>query len=137
MIYQDEFEVTTTKRKEVIDITDRIEKIVSKSKIENGICLIFLLHATAAIILEEDEPRLMKDIEDSIEKLFPAGAGYRHDEIDDNADAHLASGFIGQSRVYPIKDGKVVRGTWQHSLLVELDGPRRREVFVTVIGERS
>jgi len=135
MIYQDEFEVTTTKRREVIDITDRVEEIVSKSKVENGICLIFLLHATAAVILEEDEPRLMKDIEDSIEKLFPAGAGYEHDEIDDNADAHLASGFIGQSRVYPIKDGKVVRGTWQHSLLVELDGPRRREVFVTVIGE--
>ena len=135
MIYQDEFEVTTTKRREVIDITDRVEEIVSKSKVENGICLIFLLHATAAVILEEDEPRLMRDIEDSIEKLFPSGAGYEHDEIDDNADAHLASGFIGQSRVYPIKDGKVVRGTWQHSLLVELDGPRRREVFVTVIGE--
>ena len=129
------FEVKSSKRREIIDITKRVEEIVSESKVENGICLVFLPHATAALILEEDEPRLIKDIEESIEKLFPAKAGYRHDEIDDNADAHLASGFIGQSRVYPIKDGRVVRGTWQHTLLVELDGPRRREVFVTVVGE--
>lgn len=129
------FEVKSSKRREIIDITKRVEEIVSESKVENGICLVFLPHATAALILEEDEPRLVKDIEESIEKLFPAKASYRHDEIDDNADAHLASGFIGQSRVYPIKDGRVVRGTWQHTLLVELDGPRRREVFVTVVGE--
>lgn len=134
-VYQDKFEVTTTKRREVIDITERVERVVEKSKVKNGICLLFVPHATAAILLEEDEPRLIEDIEDSIERLFPVKAGYKHDEIDDNADAHLASGFIGQSRVYPVKDGEIVRGTWQQSLLLELDGPRRREVFVTVIGD--
>jgi len=134
-VYHQSFEVSSSRRREIIDVTDMIEEIVSRSKVKNGICLIFLPHATAAIILEEGEPRLVKDVEASIEKLFPAGAGYEHDEIDDNADAHLASGFIGQSRVYPVKDGKIVRGTWQRALLVELDGPRRREVCVTVLGE--
>jgi len=125
-VHHQSFEVKSSRRREVIDITEKVEEIVSKSKIKNGICLVFLLHATAALILEEDEPRLIEDIEESIEKLFPAKAGYRHDEIDDNADAHLASGFIGQSRIYPVAEGRIVRGTWQRALLVELDGPRRR-----------
>jgi len=134
-VHHQSFEVKSSRRREVIDITEKVEEIVSKSKIKNGICLVFLPHATAALILEEDEPRLIEDIEESIEKLFPAKAGYRHDEIDDNADAHLASGFIGQSRIYPVAEGRIVRGTWQRALLIELDGPRRRDVFVTVIGE--
>jgi len=134
-VYNQSFEIKSSRRREIIDITDRVEEVVNKSKVKNGLCLMFLPHATAALILEEDEPRLLEDVEESIEKLFPAKAGYRHDEIDDNADAHLASGFIGQSRVYPVAEGRVVRGTWQRALLIELDGPRRREVFVTVIGE--
>jgi secondary thiamine-phosphate synthase enzyme len=134
-VHHQSFEIKSSRRREVIDITEKVEEIVSKSKIKNGICLVFLPHATAALILEEDEPRLIEDIEESIEKLFPAKTGYRHDEIDDNADAHLASGFIGQSRIYPVAEGRIVRGTWQRALLIELDGPRRREVFVTVIGE--
>lgn len=134
-IYHEEFEVSTKKRREVIEITDKVESIVEKSKIKDGLCLIFLPHATAAVILEEAESGLMKDIEDHIEKLFPAGAEYRHNRIDDNADSHLASGVIGQSRIYPIKNSEIVRGTWQNTLLVELDGPRRRRIIITVLGE--
>ena len=134
-VYQDEFDVKTSKRRELIDITGRIEKTVKKSGIKNGICQIFLPHATAAIILEENEGGLIKDIEGAIEKNFPRGAGYEHDRIDDNADSHIASGFIGQSRTYPVKNGEIIRGTWQRALLVELDGPRNRKVIVTVIGE--
>lgn len=134
-IYQDEFEIKTTKRTEVIDITQQIEKIVGKSKIKNGICIIFVPHATAAIVLEEAESGLIKDMKDMVQKIFPRGAGYEHDKIDDNADSHLASGFIGQSRIYPVKDGEITRGSWQRALLLELDGPRNRKVLVTVIGE--
>lgn len=134
-IYHDEFELRTSKRRELVDITEKVEKIVENSKVKNGICLIFLPHATAAIMLEEAEGGLIRDIEESIERNFPRGAGYEHDRIDDNADSHIASGFIGQSRVYPIKNGRIVRGTWQRALLVELDGPRHRKVVVTVIGE--
>ena len=134
-VYQAEFGIKTSRRREVVDITDKVEEIVEKSKIKNGICLVFLPHATAALILEENESGLKNDIENQIEKLFPEGAGYEHDRIDDNADSHLASGFIGQSRIYPVKDGKIVRGTWQRALLLELDGPRHRRIFVTVMGE--
>lgn len=134
-VYQAEFGIRTSKRREVIDITDKIEKIVEESKIKNGVCFIFLPHATAALILEENETGLKNDIEEQIERLFPEGAGYEHDRIDDNADSHLASGFIGQSRFYPVKNGEIVRGTWQRALLLELDGPRHRRIFVTVLGE--
>ncbi len=135
-VYQDEFSMSTSKRVQVIDITDKIEKVVDKSKIENGICQILVPHATAGIILEEAESGLIRDIEKKIENMFPKGAGYEHDRIDDNANSHLASGFIGQSRILPIKDGRIVRGTWQRPMLLEFDGPRSsRRVFITVIGE--
>jgi secondary thiamine-phosphate synthase enzyme len=135
-VYQDEFEISTSRRVQAIDITDKVEKVVKKSDLKNGICQIFVPHATAGIILEENESGLIRDIENKIESMFPKGEGYEHDRIDDNANSHLASGFIGQSRILPIKDGRIVRGTWQRPLLLELDGPRSsRRVFITVIGE--
>lgn len=134
-IYQEGFEIETSRRTEVVDITKKVEKIVNKSNIENGICLIFLPHATASIILEEVESGLIEDIEKMVQKNFPRGMSYKHDRIDDNASSHLASGFIGQSRILPIKNGNLVRGTWQRPMLLELDGPRTRKVFVTILGK--
>lgn len=135
-VYQDEFEIKTSKRTELIDITYKVEDLVRKSKIKNGICNVFVPHATAAVILNEDESGLVNDIIDKIEKEFPAGVGYMHDRIDDNADSHLASGFIGQSKVIPLNGNRLLRGTWQQIFLLELDGPRSsRKVIVTVIGE--
>jgi len=135
-IYQEEFNISSSKRTEVIEVTRKVEEIVEKSGVKNGICQIFLTHATAGLILEEAESGLIRDIEKMIQKQFPPGAGYEHDRIDDNADSHLASGFIGQSRTIPIKDGELMRGTWQNILVLELDGPRHnRRVFVTIIGE--
>ncbi len=135
-VYQDEFSMSTSRRVQVIDITDRVNKVVDKSGLKDGICQILVPHATAGIILEENESGLVRDIEKKIEEMFPKGAGYEHDRIDDNANSHLASGFIGQSRILPIKDGRIVRGTWQRPMLLEFDGPRSsRRVFITVIGE--
>ena len=135
-VYQDEFEISSSRRTEAIDITRKVEEIVGKSKVKNGLCQIFLPHATAGIVLEEGESGLIRDIEEDVKNRFPKGAGYEHDRIDDNADSHLASGFIGQSRVLPVKDGRIVRGTWQRPLVLEFDGPRSmRRVFITVIGE--
>lgn len=134
-VHHGKFQVQTSKRIEAIDITGKVEAIVEKSKIKNGICMIFVPHATASIILEEAEDGLIEDIERTAQKMFPRGAGYEHDIIDDNAAAHLASGFICQSRSYPVENGKIVRGTWQQAMLLELDGPRNREIVVTVLGE--
>jgi len=133
--FQEEFEVLTEKKIEIVDITQKVENVVEKSEIKNGICHIFLPHATAAIILEENESGLISDIENYIKKNFPRNAEYEHNKVDDNAESHLASGFIGQSQFYPVKNNRIVRGTWQRALLLELDGPRRRKVFITIIGD--
>ena len=86
-----------------------------------------------SIILQENEQGLKKDIIKTIKKLF-YGKNYEHDIIDDNAASHLASGFLGQSKILPIENSKLIRGTWQRILFIELDGPRNyREVIVNLI----
>jgi len=109
---------------------------VENSDVQNGICVVSVPHATAAVIANEHEDGLMRDMLAKIEDLFPKSSRYGHNAIDDNADAHLASGFLGQSRVLPIVDGALVRGTWQNIFLVELDGPRsRRDAVLQAIGD--
>ena len=125
----------TRRRFEVLCITDDVEKVVAESGIRNGLVLVYVPHATAAVIVNEFEPRIAEDYISWLRKFFPPGAGWRHDEIDDNAHAHLASAMIGSSRIFPLIDGRIVRGTWQEILLVELDGPRSvRRVVVEVLG---
>ncbi|MCP8312997.1 MAG: YjbQ family protein [archaeon] len=134
-VFFDEINVSTKSRKELIDISNYIEDHVRKSNIKNGICLAFALHSTVAIIINEHETGLIQDIVNKVGKDFPKGIGWLHDRVDDNADAHLASTFIGPSRIFPIKDGRLVRGTWQNIFLLELDGPRSRKIVLEVIGE--
>ena len=135
VVFQDKFEISTSKRRELVDVTNKVESIVGKSKIKNGICVVFVPHATAAVMLNENERGLVADIINKVEKDFPAGAGYKHDRIDDNADSHLASAFIGQSKTLPVNNGQLIRGTWQQIFVLELERPRSRRVVVTIIGE--
>ena len=129
-------EVLTVRSKsgmEIIDITDLVEAVVSRSGIREGICLIHLPHATAAIIANENEAGLIRDIMKKLKEEF-LREGWEHDRIDDNAHAHLASAFLGASKAFPVVSGRLLRGTWQNLLLVELDGPRERRIVVTVVG---
>ncbi|MHC1564317.1 MAG: secondary thiamine-phosphate synthase enzyme YjbQ [Candidatus Hecatellaceae archaeon] len=134
-VHFSDFSVSTRNRFELVDITRQVEAAVSASKIEDGLCLVYAPHATAAIIANEHEAGLLGDILAKLKGLFPEGAGYLHDRIDDNAHAHLASAFIASSRVFPVRGGRLVRGTWQNIMLVEADGPRTRRVLVEVLGE--
>ncbi|HIP66457.1 MAG TPA: YjbQ family protein [Pyrodictium sp.] len=134
-IYFSEFEVVTSSRLEIIDITKMVEEVVAKSGVRNGICVVHLPHATAALMLNEAETRLWHDYLRLVKDVFKPDGDWQHNIIDSNAHAHLASGFIGQTRILPIKDGQLVRGTWQNILLLELDGPRHRRVVVEVLGE--
>lgn len=110
--------------------------LVESAEIKNGICIISVPHATAAVIANEHERGLMQDILAKVEDVFPRSWSYGHNAIDDNADAHLAAAFLGHSRTFPIVDGRLIRGTWQNIFVVELDGPRsRREVWLQIIGE--
>lgn len=109
---------------------------MKESGIRNGICLVFVPHATAAIIANEYEPNIVSDYIELIRQVFKPDYEWRHNRIDNNAHAHLASAVIGPSRIFPVREGRIVRGTWQEILLVELDGPRpRRRVIVEVMGE--
>ena len=109
---------------------------VEETGVKNGTCIISVPHATAAIIANEHESGLMQDILAKVEDVFPRSWSYGHNAIDDNADAHLAAAFLGHSRMFPIVNGELIRGTWQNVFVVELDGPRtRREVWLQILGE--
>ena len=137
-IYFEDIIFSTSKRVELVDITDRVEEIVRKSGVKNGICLVFAPHATAAIIANEHERGLMEDIITKFKEEFPSDGKWKHNLIDNNASAHLGSAMVGADRVFPIKDGELIRGTWQNIFLVELDGPRSyRRVVVEVLGNEK
>ena len=128
--------LSTREKYQLVDLTETVEEIVSESQITKGLCLVHASHATAAIICNEHESGLIHDLLKKVKEIFPPGAGYLHDRIDDNASGHIASALIGASRTFPIEDGRLVRGTWQNIFLLELDGPRsRRTVNVHIIGE--
>ncbi|AFK22459.1 secondary thiamine-phosphate synthase enzyme YjbQ [Pyrococcus sp. ST04] len=124
--------ITTNKEVEIVDITSKVREAVRKSGIENGVAVVFTRHTTTAIIINENESGLLKDLEKTLENLIPKGAGYMHDRIDNNAHSHLRGILLGTSVVIPIENGRLALGTWQSILFVELDGPRTREVYVKV-----
>ena len=126
--------LSTSKKQELIDITDKINSIIKKSKIKNGICSVFAAHATAAIIINENyDPNICLDLIDALDKLIPRGI-WRHDRIDGNADSHIKSAMLGPSETIPVKDGKMDLGRWQALQFCELDGPRQdRKIIVTIL----
>ncbi len=127
-----EINVSSQERYQLIDITDKVEKIVKESDVKDGLTLIFVPHSTAAILLTENEAGLNEDWLNFLKKLV-SGFSFQHNRIDDNADSHLLSGLIGQEKILPIKDGQLIRSTWQNIFLLELDGPRNRRVIIKII----
>lgn len=128
-----ELALSTTKKRDLINITSQVQKAAADSNIKEGICLVFAPHATAAIIINEDEDGLKNDIENLIENWIPEG-DWKHNQVDDNAVSHLASSFIGQSKSIPIVNKNLKLGTWQEIFLLELDGPRQnRKVVVSCL----
>ena len=129
-----EISLSTRELLELLDITERVSSFVRECKMESGICMVNSPHSTTAIIVNEHESGLMEDILRKVREEFPRGAGWRHDRVDNNADAHLASVFLGHSKMFPIRNGKLERGMWQNIFLLELDGPRTRRVLFEVMG---
>ncbi len=124
--------VTTSKRLELIDITRQVASVVAASKVKEGLCTVFARHATAALIINENaDPGFRQDVLSLLDKLIPEGV-WEHDKVDDNGAAHLKATLLGPSQVIPMRDGKLLLGTWQGITLVELDGPRTREIVVDV-----
>lgn len=125
-------EVQTSQETELVDITERVKEIVRGAGARDGFCVIHALHTTTGIIVNENEARLREDILSALDKAVPKGAGYQHDQIDHNAHSHLRAILLGPSATIPIENGSLALGTWQSIFLVELDGPRKRTVHISV-----
>jgi secondary thiamine-phosphate synthase enzyme len=124
--------VRTNRRIELIDITDKIQNAVSKSKLKDGVCVIFCPHTTAGLTINENaDPSVKSDIIDTLNKLIPENAGYAHSE--GNADSHVKSSLFGSSLNIIVEDGQLQLGTWQGICFCEGDGPRSREVWIKII----
>ncbi len=134
--FSKEIEFSTNKEKEVIDLSNEVRKAMNDCEIDDGIMVAQLPHATSMLVLNESESGVKQDLLDQLNKIAPPQDGYRHDRIDNNADAHIKAAMIGSSRVLPVINGKLVKGTWQSFLVIEQDGPRsRRKLIVFVMGE--
>lgn len=132
-----EFSIKTSKREEILDITEKVREIVKKSSEGNEnykkVCLVYVPHATCGIIVNENyDPSVREDIIDALREMFPKGK-WKHDKIDDNGDAHLKASLVGPSQIIPIKRGNLQLGTWQSIGLAEFDGPKKRKVIVNVL----
>ncbi len=134
-IYEKELKVKTNKKIEFVNITSEIEKIVDESKINNGICYVFVPHTTAAVTINEDaDPDVVADIIAKLNDLIPKDESfYRH--MEGNSDAHIKSSIIGASVEIFVNNGKLKLGTWQGVYFCEFDGPRYRNVWIKILGE--
>ena len=125
--------VRSNRRNELIDINQQVADIVAKSGIKEGICSIYSPHATCGIMINENyDPNICLDIIDCLSEYIPQGK-WRHDKIDNNADAHIKASIVGPSETIPVKDGNLIMGTWQSLMLADFDGPRERRIIVNII----
>jgi secondary thiamine-phosphate synthase enzyme len=132
MVHQ--IEVRTRSHDELVDITDRIQGLVSQSGLKAGLCHLFVPHTTAGLTLNENwDPAVRHDLLTALDKLVPWDDDYQHGE--GNSAAHVKASLVGFAHTLLVKNGRLVLGSWQGIYLAEFDGPRRRRVLVTIVGE--
>ena len=126
--------IKTGSRIELIDITDKIQTVITKSRVKDGVCFIFTPHTTAGLTINENaDPSVRRDILNTLNKLIPFGGTYSHTE--GNADSHIKSSLLGSSLTIFIEDNQLCLGTWQGIYFCESDGPRSREIWIKVVKE--
>jgi secondary thiamine-phosphate synthase enzyme len=127
----------TSTRRAFINITPKVEELVKKSGVREGLCLVNAMHITASVFINDDESGLHHDFEVWLEKLAPEKphSQYRHNGFEDNADAHLKRQVMGREVVAAITAGQLDLGPWEQIFYGEFDGMRRKRVLVKIIGE--
>jgi secondary thiamine-phosphate synthase enzyme len=128
----------TKTRREFINITHDVRKIVEESKIKEGLCLVNAMHITASVFINDNESGLHKDFESWLEELAPHDPTkqYKHNGTgEDNADAHLKREIMGREVIVAITNGKLDFGPWEQIFYGEFDGCRNKRVLIKVIGE--
>jgi secondary thiamine-phosphate synthase enzyme len=127
------FSFSTKGEIDFVDLTDKVQEVVSRSGVKNGVAHAFAPHATGIIILTENDFSLLNDIRVFLEEIVPKQRGYNHPS---NAHSHLRSMLLPPDKTLPVIDGQVEFGTWQSLLFVETDVyPRKRNIIIQVIGE--
>jgi secondary thiamine-phosphate synthase enzyme len=126
----------TDRRETLVDITDPVKGVVTRSGIADGMVMVYAQGATAAILVQENwDESVQTDVIDFLRRIIPRGV-WLHDAQDGNGDAHLKAGLVGPSETIPLIGGQLGLSTWQNIFLCEFDGPRReRRVVVTVISD--
>ncbi len=134
-------EIATDRALAFVDLTGELEAFIAGSGITDGLLQVASPHTTCAVIVNEHEPSLLADLARWLEEMAPAGRGWRHDALartipgePENTHAHLRALLLGGSTTLAVRRGRLSLGTWQSVILVELDGPRRRRVELTLIG---
>ena len=140
MVYQEEFELNTSRHAEMNDLTDDVSAIVARSHITSGTVTVFNVGSTGAIGTIEFEPGLRRDLPEILDKLMPPSRHYGHEQMwhDGNGHSHLQATWLGPSITVPVVRGHPRLGTWQQIFHLECDiKARTRSIVVTVIGETS
>jgi secondary thiamine-phosphate synthase enzyme len=134
-VHTDYLWFNTKHRQEFVRITDDIAAVVRASGVKDGTALVSAMHITAGVFVNDWEDGLIRDFQEWLEKLAPAGLNYRHHRTgEDNADAHLKRTIMGHQIVLPITAGELDLGPWEQVFYAEFDGQRRKRVVVKVMG---
>ena len=135
--YRKELWFNASRRRELINITAQVDRCLAESGVKEGLCLVNAMHITASVFVNDDESGLHHDFEVWLEKLAPEKpySQYRHNNGEDNADAHLKRTIMGREVVVAITKGKLDFGPWEQIFYGEFDGRRKKRVMVKIIGE--
>src|SRR5215831_18487091 len=125
--------VRTRKKREVLDLTDLLEEQLDQGNAQTGICHILVLHTTTALTTADLDPGTDLDMLDAFEAMMPK-LRYRHPHDPSHVPDHILSALIGASVSLIVENGALVLGTWQRVVLIELDGPRQREIAIGFYG---
>ncbi len=126
----------TSRRREYLNITDKVASALKKSGISEGMALVSAMHITAGVYVNDAESGLIADIDEWLEKIAPGGRDYRHHRTgEDNGDAHLKNLLVGHQVLLPVTEGRLDLGPWQQVYYAEFDGQRKKRVIIKIIGE--
>ena len=129
-------DVKTARRTQLVDLTDRLRRVVAAAGVVSGMCYVFVPHTTAGVIINEHfDPDVATDLEGVFDRVVPRAWLYQHSE--GNSDSHAKAAMTGTSQMIFVENGELALGRWQGVFFCEFDGPRERKIWVKVVGNSN